>query len=147
MSVEIIVEDLAALGIANAAISSMDGDTLRVHCKRAWQEVEAALRTAGYPLPLPAEAMAEAIPLRGAGCNLAAWYLLTVRGFDPTSEADAAVRTTFEDARAYLRDVAAKKIIPFPLNADGNPIGTDPTEIGDAASNEYAITSDTRRGW
>lgn len=147
MSTEIVIADLASLGVANAAISSVDPNTLRIHCKRAWQEVEAALRTAGYPLPLSAQAMNEATPLRGAGCALAAWYVLTVRGFDPTSEADAAVRTTFEDARAYLRDVAAKKIIPFPLNADGNPIGTDPTETDDAASNEYAISSDSPRGW
>jgi phage gp36-like protein len=45
-------------------------------------------------------------------CEVAAWYLLKARGFNPSNGLDLAIRKGYEDAIKWAQDVAEGKVQP-----------------------------------
>ncbi len=102
--------------------------------------VDGYLRTAGYGVPIPATIVVPSI--KRAEAAIWAWDLLKFRT-DPTTEAGALVRQSYEDAILWLRDVAKGVIQPIPLDSSGATQDATPTvEEGGA----FAV-SEASRGW
>ena len=77
------------------------------------------------------------VDLTRAVCSLAAWDLLSVRGYDPQRGGDEALRLRAEDALRWLRDVSSGKAALSGI-----------TESESESWPEYiGAMSDESRGW
>lgn len=147
MATPVTLARLRELGISTNALQSVSPTDQQLACDMGWQTAEGYLRAAGYPLPLPAQAIAQALPLIEHSLSIGVRALMKVRGFDPTSPGNAEIVNSYDNAILYFKDIASKKTIPFDLNSDGNPIGTDPVADTATGTNDYAIASDPSRRW
>lgn len=78
--------------------------------------------------------------LRRAVCNVAAYDLLSARGYNPDAGADSNVRQRYEDAVRWLEGVAAGRVTP--AVTDSGSSGSS----GSGAGVARVFTSDPR-GW
>ncbi len=69
-------------------------------------------------------------------CQMAAWFVMKVRGFNP--EGDPTVRKGFEDGRAWLRDVS---------NGDATPYGVVDSSGSSQIPEVPEVYSNCPRGW
>ncbi len=74
--------------------------------------------------------------LAEACCQIAGWRLLEHRGFDPESEADAAVKEAHDDALKWLENWGA--------GAEQPEVIDDTPDVDDAV---VAVSSEPSRGW
>lgn len=74
--------------------------------------------------------------LRERVCHLAAYQLLSVRGFNPELGADQNIRLRYEDAITWLKAIAAGLVHPDVQDSAPTPLGVAP-----------AIVSAPPRGW
>jgi phage gp36-like protein len=74
--------------------------------------------------------------LTSAICHIAAWTILSSRGFNPDSKNDSAVRMRHDDAIRWLERVADGKATPTLI--DSNPVGV---------LRGPRVASKTPRGW
>lgn len=93
--------ELAALGIPAAALSGFSGDP-DDFLVAATARIDSYLR-GRYQLPLTSPYPQEVVE---ATAILAAYSLLSVRGFDPENSADVNVRMRHEDVTKWLREIA-----------------------------------------
>lgn len=96
--------DLTAHGLSSAAIGSISTTAQDAALDAASRVADSYLR-ARYTTPVTGYG----VDLTRAVCSIAAWDLLSVRGFDPQRGGDEAVRLRAEDALRWLRDVSAGK--------------------------------------
>lgn len=96
--------DLTTHGLSNAALGSISTATQDAALDAASRVADSYLR-ARYTTPVTGYG----VDLTRAVCSIAAWDLLSVRGYDPQRGGDEAVRLRAEDAQRWLRDVAAGK--------------------------------------
>lgn len=141
--------DTAALyifGIRADALVDVPSADQEEALEAASETVDGYLRTAGYGVPIPTASLTRDI--KRAVCRIAAWDLLSeARGFAPSSSSDVnsdlAVRTNYEDAIAWLRDVAKGVIQPIPLNSSGANADATP----DAEEGGAVVVTEESRGW
>jgi phage gp36-like protein len=104
--------DLALFGAPRAALDSTSSEEQEQQLAAASALADSYLRlnyTVPIPAPLP-QALVEAV------CRIAAYNLLSVRGYAPEIETN--YRERYEDAMRWLRDVGAGKA-SLPMDADG----------------------------
>lgn len=96
--------DLTTHGLSSAAIGSISTTAQDAALDAASRVADSYLR-ARYAVPVTGYG----VDLTRAVCSIAAWDLLSVRGFDPQRGGDEAVRLRAEDALRWLRDVSSGK--------------------------------------
>jgi phage gp36-like protein len=132
MALYATVAELKQLGINAAAFAGIGDSDLLKAISAASARAEGYLRKR-YRLPLHEwnDNLTEAV------CALAAWRILSARrGFNPKSGSDAAIRTNYEDAIAWLRSVADETLDP--------PDVKDSTPVEDVGA---YVVSEPRREW
>ncbi len=127
--------DLTRLGIAAAALTGVATAAQDAALEAASDVADGYMR-GRYALPLTAWGD----DLRRAVCAVAAWDLLTVRGFDPNRGGDIAVQERHNSALAWLKDVAAGRVVV----SGGN---TTPTATRHARASGARAESQRTRGW
>ncbi|MFN7131605.1 MAG: phage protein Gp36 family protein [Myxococcales bacterium] len=123
--------DLAKHGLSADTLSEIAADAQDAALASASGVVDGYLR-ARFTLPL----LSWGDELRRVVCHIAAYDLMTVRGFDPENPSDINLRQRYEDALRWLRDVANGAITPELV--DSRPSGTAP---------RAHVRSHPRRGW
>jgi len=103
-------------------------------------EMDGYFRAAGIDLPLPATSID--LNIKRYEGWLAALPFMMARGFDPSANPDSIFVNQYNMAKAWLKDVAAKRTIIVPLVA-----GVE--QDGDTSSDGVGavVVSDRRRGW
>lgn len=84
------------------AYSGMSDAFILAHLTDASELADAYLSQRGYEVPLTTVGN----DLKGAICKIALYTAMTAYGYNPNSQAEEAVRMQYEDAMAFLRDVA-----------------------------------------
>lgn len=123
--------DLTRLGIPSGALEGVSTEAKQAALDSASSLADGYL-AAQFRLPL----VEWGDDLTGHVCNLAAWQILKVRGFDPEGRADNAVRMGYEDAVSWLERVAAGRLSP--QITDSTP------EVNDQAP---VFVNNPPRGW
>lgn len=124
--------DLTTHGISSTALGSISTGDRDAALDAASATADSYLR-ARYTTPVTGYG----VDLTRAVCQLAAWDLLSVRGYDPQRGGDEAVRLRAEDAMRWLRDVSAGK-------ASLSGVGESESE---SWSEYLGPVSDEARGW
>lgn len=96
--------DLTTHGLSSAALGSISTTAQDAALDAASATADSYLR-ARYSPPVAGYG----VDLTRAVCSLAAWDLLSVRGYDPQRGGDEALRLRAEDALRWLRDVSSGK--------------------------------------
>jgi len=124
--------DLTTHGLSSAALGSISTTAQDAALAAASQVADSYLR-ARYATPVTGYGT----DLTRAVCGIAAWDLLSVRGYDPQRGGDEALRLRAEDALRWLRDVSA-----------GKASLSGVTESETESWSEYlGPVSDEARGW
>jgi phage gp36-like protein len=92
------------MGVISAGLTGMSIDAQDTALEAASRVVDSYIRNRGgtpMPDPVPYE-------LRRATCAIAAWDLITARGYSPQGM-DQAVQLRYESTIVWLRDIAAGK--------------------------------------
>lgn len=127
--------DLARLGIAAAAIAAVSSTIQEAALDAASVVADGYLRSR-YVVPLTAWGD----DLTRNVVALAAWDILCNRGFDPNRGGDAAIEARAAEARSWLKDVSAGRVVL----SGGN---STPTATRHARASGPRVTSDRTRGW
>ena len=101
------VADLAALGLNAIALSSIPSGSQTEALSAASRVVDSYLRSQ-FTLPL----VQWGTDVTRATCLIAAYDLMTSRGFNPDAAADVNVRMRFEDATRWLEKCASGAVVP-----------------------------------
>lgn len=125
------LDDLDALGMPVAALATRTPSQRAAALAAASEKADSKLGVA-FDLPL----VAWGLDLTEAVCKIAAYDLLSVRGFNPDG-ADENIRVRHDDAWTWLRDVADAKAVPVGI--------VDSTADVDDAG--IAVVSYASRGW
>lgn len=132
MSRYAVPSDLAALGLPVAATDGTDPAALQAALDAASDRADSYLRSR-FTLPLTTVTN----DLKSAVCSIAAFRILTTRGFNPESGSDTALKLLFDDAIKWLTMVGDGRITPAFTDSSGDP---------DAPTAPLVI-SNCRRGW
>lgn len=127
--------DLVRLGIGAAALTGVSEATQEAALEAASDTADGYMR-ARYSLPLASWGD----DLRRAVCAIAAWDILSVRGFDPTRGNDVSLQVRYEAATTWLKDVSLGRVVV----SGGN---TTPTATRHARASGPRVASDRTRGW
>jgi phage gp36-like protein len=140
--------DLANLGLIGGVLASIATSVQNAALIAASAIADAEL-AGQYILPITSWGQ----DLVRAVCVIAAYDLLTSRGYNPTSPADANIRLRYLDALAWLREVGDGKaspggIIDSSLAQDGQSLPT-PTDGSVVFSTEggFQLQTTSPRGW
>lgn len=107
MSRYAVPTDLVVYGAQSAALASFTSDQQQSALDSASAIADSYL-SAKFTLPLTAYGT----DLKEAVCKIAAYNLLSARGFNPESGADANIRLRYQDAISWLKGVAKGEITP-----------------------------------
>lgn len=124
--------DLANLGLPSALLTGIPGAQQSAALASASATIDSFLASR-FVLPLKTYGQ----DLTRVACELAAWSILSTRGFNPDHGADVAVRQRYEDAMRWLRDVADERATPGGI-VDGSSTG---------ATVGPKVFTATARGW
>lgn len=107
--------DLYALGLPVEAMSGVSSADQDAAIEASSRRADSYLRTRyGVPCPVAPRELVWAV------CVLAAYDLITTRGYSPDVGADQTLRDRANDALAWLRDVA-KGVVALDPSADATP--------------------------
>lgn len=138
--------DLAMYGIASSATSDMDVDAIQGALAAASDVADSYLRN-HYRLPLSAPYPAALIE---AVCRVAAFNLLSVRGYNPEGDAGL-LESRYKTSMRWLEDVGAGKATPIvqdaagPASSAGGPFVVQPRY--DSQQQANVIGTPSLRGW
>lgn len=132
------LQDLDDCGIPLAALETLDKKLIQRQLDRASGFTDGFLRDS-YTLPLGAP-IDPALTM--AVCQLAVWWLLSRRGFDPQNPGDKVVYQGYKDALVWLKLVANKKIAiqvvqASPASLQPNVASNCPRGYGDITGSGY----------
>ncbi len=125
--------ELYALGVSDEAltdVSTTDQDTALESASRTVDSYLRGRYGTPFPSPYPYE-------LREKTCHVAAWNLMSTRGFNPSGGMDEAVRLRYEDAIKWLTNVA-RGVVVLDNTADATPNKQEAAPL---------ISSDTAIDW
>ena len=128
--------DLTRFGISEKALTNVSTETQDAALEAASRVADSYLRSR-YALPLAGYGD----DLKRAVCAIAAWDLLSTRGYDPHRGSDEAVRMRADDAKGWLKDISAGKAAVS--GGVTTPGPSRPSRVATAAS----VRSDSKRGW
>jgi phage gp36-like protein len=117
--------DLASLGLSAQALSVITLDEQNEALLGASNDADGYLGSK-FILPL----ISWGTDLKRAVCQLAAYDLLSQRGYNPEAGGNVTIRDRAKDARDWLKQVAANKIRPVVVDSSTNPSGTPAGEAG-----------------
>lgn len=126
----VTVPEFHALALGEEATSDLEDGVIEAAVLAASSLAYSFLRSR-YTLPL----VTWGSDLKMAVAKIAALYVLTKRGFDPSSPADQAMVKGHDDAIAWLRDVAADRA------------AADVVDTAPAARLAPRVISNVKRGW
>jgi phage gp36-like protein len=124
--------ELAAHGLPDGWLTGVTTGNQDEALQRASDEASGYMTTR-YTLPLTAWGR----DLTGKVCDIAAWYLMKRKGFNPADPACAAILKGYDDAIAWLKGVASGAITPVAI--------VDSTTDDDDAV--FTVGTDDLRGW
>jgi phage gp36-like protein len=124
--------DISRYALPSAALASVAADVQADACLRATDDAEAGI-AGGYTMPITAWPEA----LRGRVADVAAFYAMKYRGFNPEGSDELIVKAN-DDAQAWFKAVGQGRIKPPGL------VDSSPT-VFEAAS--HVVVSAVRRGW
>lgn len=128
--------DLTRFGLPTAALSGVADATQDAALEAASDVADSYMRSR-YALPLTGYGD----DLKRAVCHIAAWDLLTTRGYDPNRGGDEAVKLRHDSAMKWLSDVSAGRASVSGGNTTPGP--SRPSRVASAAS----VSSSSKRGW
>lgn len=134
MTAYAVLADLYALGLPLVAMGSVS-TAVQQRCLDGRNEFADDKLRARYKLPLQAPYPSSLVQ---SICQLAAWDVLVIRGYNPASGADVSIQARADLAFKWFDDVERQRAHPNVVEAAGS---TDP---GYAAP---LIISTTRQGW
>jgi phage gp36-like protein len=137
-----IYSDFTTAGVPGHAIwANAQADVLE-HLDGAKSDIEDALRSGGYDLPIPETSVSKGMVRRQ--CIIAGYHYLRVRGWEVTSANDIEFIEEYKRCIGWLDKVATGKIQPLPKD----PV-TDETLDAKPETTPLnsAVVSDTQRGW
>ncbi len=140
MSQYATLADLTSQGLPEAALEGMTAQGIDPdeHLTAASARFDASAR-GRYRLPLTSPYPLEVI---SCVCSLAAYSILSVRGFDPQNGSDFNIRQRYEDAVMWLRDLS-RGHINLDVSADATP---DAHDGGPIVASRSTARSDSRWG-
>lgn len=106
---------LIQIAIPAAALTGISTTDQDAALEAASRKADGYLRAAGYGVPI----LAWHADLTEAVCQIAALALMRGRGLQPEGSQD--LKDASDEALDYLRDVAAKKVIPIDQTEDATP--------------------------
>jgi phage gp36-like protein len=134
--------DLSQIGILAQALANVPGPALTEALQAASAVCDSYLQDQ-FTLPLTSWGY----DLVRAACTIAAWDALTVRGYSPQSNGDQNIYKRYQDAIAWLEDVAKGTKKPSQVVDSSTPAApSDGEAVGFAFGGGSLITSQVR-GW
>lgn len=127
--------DLTRFGLPSGALTGVADATQDAAIEAASDVADSYMRSR-YTLPLTGYGD----DLKRAVCAVAAWDLLTTRGYDPNAGGDEAVKLRHDAAMKWLGDVSAGR-----AHVSGG--NTTPTATRHARASSPRVDSDRTRGW
>jgi len=127
--------DLTRFGLPSGALTGIADATQDAALEAASDVADSYMRSR-YTLPLTGYGD----DLKRAVCAIAAWDLLTTRGYDPNSGGDEAVKLRNDAAVSWLKDVSAGR-----AHVSGG--NTTPAPTRHARASSPRVGSDRTRGW
>lgn len=106
------LEQLYKFGIPSSALGSIN-DSSKAESLAATTELASGILAIRFDPPI----VSQSVDLAQAVCKIAAYDLLSVRGFNPDGD-DSNYRRRYEDAMAWLKAVADGKITPVDIIDD-----------------------------
>lgn len=137
--------DLANLGLVGAALANVTGTTQTAALVAASAVVDSYLESA-YDLPL-ANYGSDLVRVTSV---IAAYDIMTSRGYNPMAGADQNIRQRYLDAIAWLQQVKDGAQTPaYIIDASGNsgPVPDDGDDSVDTVAGGFGLTSSPVRGW
>lgn len=128
--------DLARFGLPSAVLAGIASGTQEAALEAASDVADSYLRSR-YTLPLTGYGD----DLKRAVCGIAAWDLLTTRGYDPNNGNDVAVEARHDKAVAWLKDISAGRAAVSGGNTTPEPSRESRVSSGPT------VRSDSQRGW
>ncbi len=134
--------DLTTSGLPATALGSLTPAQQQAALDNASALVDSYLR-GRYALPL----VAWGVEVTQATCALAAYYALSIRGFNPASGADTLIATRHEQALQWLERVQKRAAHPDVTPAAGNsPTYDQPLVLSSSVTTQGGRVAATR-GW
>lgn len=127
--------DLTRFGLPSGALAGVADATQDAALEAASDVADSYMRSR-YTLPLSGYGD----DLKRAVCAVAAWDLLTTRGYDPNAGGDEAVKLRHDAAMKWLADVSAGR-----AHVSGG--NTTPAPTRHARASSPRVDSDRTRGW
>lgn len=128
--------DLTRFGLPSGALTGIADATQDAALEAASDVADSYMRSR-YTLPLTGYGD----DLKRAVCAIAAWDLLSTRGYDPNRGSDEAVRMRADDAKGWLKDISAGKAA-----VSGGVTTPGPSRFSRVAT-AASVRSDSKRGW
>jgi len=126
-------DDLAKVGLPSGALSGVDPTAQLAALNAASAEADGYLAS-HFTLPLVAPFPADLVT---HVCGIAAFRILSVRGFNPEAGSDVAVRMRFDDAMKWLRDISNNRAHPQVTDSSSGSVDGRPPRV----------ISASKRGW
>lgn len=120
------LNDIINAGIPAPALENVPTDSINECLVNASSEIDSYLAST-YTLPFTTINGV----LTQKCVNLASWYILNTRGFDPgiRTAKDATVRMAYEDTIRFLERIAMRKSILVGVVDSGSPADSNPTPV------------------
>lgn len=128
---------LGQFGIRAAALAGINNDDQDAALEAASDLADSYLRSR-FTLPLTAWQD----DLRRVVCNIAAYDMLSSRGYNPDAGADSNVRQRYEDAIRWLEGVASGRVTPSVTDS-----GSSGSSGSGSAAGVARVFSSDPRGW
>lgn len=139
------VSDLTTYGLPANALGQLSPTMQQAQLDNASKKVDTYLR-GRYPLPL----ITWGTEITEAVCVLAAYTVIAVRGFNPSSGADVVLRDRYLDTVNWLIRVQKQQAHPdvttTPSASEAQSFN-QPTVISSSVVNLASGSTDTKRGW
>lgn len=139
-------DDLERYGLPQSTVQTIDGADITAQLDAASSLADSYLRL-HYKLPLSSP---YPIALVEAVCRIAAFNILSVRGYNPEGDAGM-IESRYQAAMKWLQDVGAGRAAPLMVTADqggttnaGGPFVVQPMF---SDSDGLVVGSPSSRGW
>lgn len=127
--------DLEAIGINPVAFQNIPDATVDANLLAASEEADNYMQARYRVLDAPLESWGS--DLKRIVCRIAAYYLMSVRGYNPAAGADVNIRLGYEDAIDKLKGVARQSV----------HLNVVPAFVQGSVQQLPQVRSGTPRGW
>jgi len=132
--------DLERMGGPPGMFADLDAQDIEDALERASFDADSALRGAGYRTPLSTWSK----DLTGIVVDIAVWYLMKRRGYNPELGADAVIEASYKAANAKLKEIS-NRALQVALCTE--PPAPDPAPAAVAERGASIVRTTSKRGW